>query len=911
MWVDFSQWLRLVPDAISWDKWLLAIIALAGFAFGVYQYRMRKRDKAEETEIGLEATDKHEERKKKKVEDSDERWYRRTLEKDLGSVRMLGLPGVDKQQVELLDTFVSLNISPTWRSEERIGGEVPQETHSLDPDTVMKRAFEKYNMLLVIGDPGSGKTTLMKYYTITCLEKEFEPVSKLGLTVPRLPIYFPLRELKDSEDGQLLTFNKQLSLWAEKRLRKITPATFQQWLQNKHTLILFDGLDEISSLDKRRRVCEWIKQTAEGLHKARFVVTSRWTGYRKADGIELECDHMRSDITDFTAEQQADFLRAWFPAAYCQEYRDPKTDPDADVWRENQRAMGLGKAEAIVEYLLREENKAIRELSGTPMLLQIMAIIWKEREFLPNGRGELYNSALIYMLQYRDARRKLDPLLPSKEAMLILEPLALWMQENLNTDEVEKAAFHERMQPLIDSIRSGISAEDLCANLRDRAGIIAEYGDLHYVFRHKSFREYLAGLELVKVCRADKTHFARLAERMEEDWWEEPLRFFMNESDGALFEGMMRAIFGGPATKRLSDKASKLLRLLANDARQRPVEALAEILKNVEINSDTERYLLDVMKQIDSRQARSAVQNFLEKQPDSSRARELVAEWRSEEDIQTGVAVEAAVFDSSQKSFLNPLEYNAEYILIPGGTYQYSVTQQAEVVPDIYFAKYPLTFKRYQRFIRYLSGAEPELQQQLSLSEFSRIVRQRSETVESLIDYLPPTVEAWAENCQSTYEDNKKFNGDDQPVVRITWFDARIYCMWLTALGGEGSGWIYDLPTEAEWEWAAGGGKRKYPWREKLDEPTDQLANYNGHVGATTPVGNYPEGATPEGLLDIAGNVWEWQKNKVSEGSDRRSLRGGSWLSVASRLRCSARSSHHPASRGSALGFRVVRRQLS
>lgn len=64
------------------------------------------------------------------------------------------------------------------------------------------------------------------------------------------------------------------------------------------------------------------------------------------------------------------------------------------------------------------------------------------------------------------------------------------------------------------------------------------------------------------------------------------------------------------------------------------------------------------------------------------------------------------------------------------------------------------------------------------------------------------------------------------------------------------------MPTEEEWEWAAGHGEQKYPWGN--EEPDYNRANHNNKVGQTTPVGSYPAGATPDGLMDMAGNVWEW-----------------------------------------------------
>ncbi|MCU0287150.1 MAG: formylglycine-generating enzyme family protein, partial [Acidobacteria bacterium] len=167
----------------------------------------------------------------------------------------------------------------------------------------------------------------------------------------------------------------------------------------------------------------------------------------------------------------------------------------------------------------------------------------------------------------------------------------------------------------------------------------------------------------------------------------------------------------------------------------------------------------------------------------------------------------------------------------------------------------------------------------------------------------------WGEKLRSRYDDDKKFNGDDQPVVGVSWYGARSYCLWLSCLHKQKMD--YRLPSEVEWEWAAAGraadGKlRKYPWPDSKGEPTPKLANYDENVGATTPVGRYPEGATPEGLMDMAGNAWEWMDNWFNKDEDCRSLRGGSWDVLSDLLPCMARGLVIPRDYWLGSGVRVV-----
>lgn len=153
----------------------------------------------------------------------------------------------------------------------------------------------------------------------------------------------------------------------------------------------------------------------------------------------------------------------------------------------------------------------------------------------------------------------------------------------------------------------------------------------------------------------------------------------------------------------------------------------------------------------------------------------------------------------------------------------------------------------------------------------------------------------------------------EHPVTCVSWHDALAFCKWAAV----------RLPTEAEWEKAArgpstgSGDGRIWPWGNR--EPNSGVCNFNMTVGDTTPVGRYPDGASPYGLLDAAGNVWEWTSSLFKpyrydaidgredlKSGDGRALRGGSFRGGALFVRCACRLRFDPFNRFDLIGFRVV-----
>ena len=182
------------------------------------------------------------------------------------------------------------------------------------------------------------------------------------------------------------------------------------------------------------------------------------------------------------------------------------------------------------------------------------------------------------------------------------------------------------------------------------------------------------------------------------------------------------------------------------------------------------------------------------------------------------------------------------------------------------------------------------------------------------IDKVPVTMRAFSKYQQATGQppsrehDNALFNHPLQPVVSLTWKQARDYCHWAKK----------RLPTEAEWEKAARGTDgRYYPWGNEADALNANIRGKGDIYRYTNQGGTIPENVSPYGVMDLAGNVWEWTENWYQPhpgnqyendlyGEQFKVIKGGSWNSNLDLARGSVRGKALPGQKKNYIGFRCV-----
>jgi formylglycine-generating enzyme required for sulfatase activity len=195
--------------------------------------------------------------------------------------------------------------------------------------------------------------------------------------------------------------------------------------------------------------------------------------------------------------------------------------------------------------------------------------------------------------------------------------------------------------------------------------------------------------------------------------------------------------------------------------------------------------------------------------------------------------------------------------------------------------------------------------------DWEQIARMDDDAFEALLDDWYPT----GRQTRPAFWNDEAFNNPAQPVVGVSWFEARAYCAWLS----EQTGRTFRLATEVEWEAAARGlAGRRYAYGDTFDAL--RCNAFESHIRRTTPIGVFPGGETPQGLVDMTGNTWDWTsslhrpypyaagdgRESPMTGDGRRVLCGGSWGLDPILARATCRCHDPPGLRSGGCGVRVV-----
>ncbi|NEP78503.1 MAG: NACHT domain-containing NTPase [Okeania sp. SIO3B3] len=334
----------------------------------------------------------------------------------------------------------------------------------------------KYQNLMILGKPGSGKTTFLKWLAIKCNDNED------NFLADRLPMFITLEQLSDDKNLDNENFDFLDYIFTEEFSEICEKKELEKILSCGKAFILLDGLDEVVPAEKAKQLAKSIQKFANSnsYYQNKFIISCRIAAQEyKFQGFTY------IEVADFNERQVKKFVENWFVAVDS-----------------NSPENGRANAKQFLEKIRLPENKQIRELAVTPILLNLACVVFQDRLEFPSKRSKLYEEGLNILLSKWDEKRGIQRDEVYKN-LSVLHKKELLTQVAATTFETGDYFFEsEKVQKLIveylqslpdsnqDKIQLQLDSEVVLNSLEAQHGLLIERANKIYSFSHLTFHEY-------------------------------------------------------------------------------------------------------------------------------------------------------------------------------------------------------------------------------------------------------------------------------------------------------------------------------------------------------------------------------------------------------------------------------------
>ncbi len=753
-----------------------------------------------------------------------------------------------------------IDVQEVTRYREFLLESAGDEDHPLNPwfkdKNALKQALAPFTSvevlarersLVLLGDPGSGKSTFVNHLAYTLAgavlsqENDWREILENQFEAPLFPLRIVVRRWSGSVPEGAEPGVELVYRAMENLLNGLDRQSLWLRLSSPDTLVMFDGLDEAPIAESKDEF------------DRRGVILESIRQFRIAH------PHCRMLVTSRVRPyENPDYQLPSppFAAARLAPLGKPRIQRFVRQWYDElvhlhalEQDEGKNYADRLLNAIDRRSDLA--EMAGSPLLLTMLAVV-NRRAGLPEGRAELYHK-VVRQLLWEWERTKAEEGKTTSLLRLLEEP-----NPPLKTIDLERALWELTYQA---HARSGQRTADLAVDDLRKALVNLFPGNKHEAWAWAS----------------------RVITLMQE---RSGLLIPVDDNTFTFPHRSFQEYLAARWLLELDDPGEEALELIENDiwhevillacgylASQGPTSAWRSLVLSLAdgMDDDLSGWQAPLLAGMAWREygfeklkPRTAKHLKKELSPKLTRIMQAPAIPAAQR-LEAGLILADLGILPGDLDALIPID-------APGLGYAFRI------------GKYPVINAQYQRFVD--AGGYDEDKPWW--------------TKEAVSD-----LEFWGGwRNGPRYQNDSRFNKSTQPVVGVSWYEAQTYCQWLTErwreegiIGGDEE---VRLPTGQEWEAAA--GPTRYAWGDDFDP-----ANVNSKessLGQTTPVHMYAAGATPAGVHDLNGNVWEWMID--DHETYGKVVRGGSWWNGAKGVTSSARDYRLPDYPNYSLGFRVV-----